>query len=154
MKKKIIFSSIFFVLIIMAQKFCLSGLKFNASVIGDVITFFSIIFGFYITSLAIFMTSQFVSDLYKIVDSRDNSSTLLHKLINNYKFGLLLTLISLVYFIAIDFFVKADIDNQISLASIPAYPVLAFLVLNFFFCFVMLCDLVNIIIQEGKIRAK
>jgi hypothetical protein len=154
MKKKIIFSSLIFVLIILAQRICLSGEKFNASVVGDVITFLSITFGFYITSLAIFMTSQFVADLYKVVDKDDNSSTLLHKLMSNYKFGLMLTLISLMYFIAIDFFVKPDVNSEISFVSIPAYPILAFLILNFVFCFIMLGDLVNVIIQEGKIRTK
>ncbi len=154
MKKKIIFSSLIFVLIILVQRICLSGEKFNASVVGDVITFLSITFGFYITSLAIFMTSQFVADLYKVVDKDDNSSTLLHKLMSNYKFGLMLTLISLMYFIAIDFFVKPDVNSEISFMSIPAYPILAFLILNFAFCFIMLGDLVNVIIQEGKIRTK
>jgi len=154
MKKNIIYSTLVFVVVIIIQNYFFSNVKFNASVISDVITFLSIVFGFYITSLAIFITSQFVSDLYKIVDKNDKSSTLLHTLINNYKFGLLLALISLIYFIFIKLFIQTDINNEISFGYLPIYPLIAFLVLNFIFCFMMLNDLVNIIIQEGKRRSK
>lgn len=135
---------------VLMQHYFLSNLKFNVAVLSDIITFLSIVFGFYITSLAIFITSQYVSDLYKIVDKNNQSITLLHTLTNNYKFGLLLTLVSLVYFILIQFFINADTNGQISLGSTSTLPTMALLLLNFFFCFIMLNDLVSIIIQEGR----
>lgn len=154
MKKKIIYSILFFLAIVFIQHYFLTNTKFNVVVFSDIITFLSIVFGFYITSLAIFVTSQYVSDLYKIVDKENQSLTLLHTLTNNYKFGLLLTLISLVYFIMIQFFVKTDASNEAVLGSASMLPALALLALNFIFCFIMLNDLVNIIIQEGKKRSQ
>lgn len=153
MKKKILFSTAFFLVAALLQHYFLSNVQFNSSLLSDVVTFLSIIFGFYITSLAIFVTSQYVSDLYKVVDANNQSVTLLHTLTNNYKFGLLLTLFSLVYFIMVQFFI-ATANNQISLKATSMFPVIALLLLNFIFCFVMLNDLVNIIIQEGKKRSR
>jgi len=150
MKKKILYSSLIFSIIVCIQYYFFRDFEFNASLFADIVTFLSIVFGFYITSLAIFITSQYVSDLYKIVDEKNKSLTLLHTLTNNYKFGLLLTLVSLLYFIMIQFVIKADVNNEISLGNASAFPILALLVINFIFCFIMLNDLVNIIIQEGK----
>lgn len=154
MKKNIILSTIVFILVVILQKLFLSKISFNFSIIGDVITFLSIIFGFYVTSLAIFATSQFVSDLYKITDKENDSCTLLHTLINNYKFGLIVSLISLVYFIIFGLFIKPDTNSQISFGYFITYPFIFLLVLNFIFCFRMLANLIDIIIQEGKMKSK
>lgn len=150
MKKKIFCSSLIFFIVVCIQYYFFRDFKFNVSLFSDIVTFLSIVFGFYITSLAIFITSQYVSDLYKVVDEKNRSLTLLHTLTNNYKFGLLLTLVSLLYFIMIQFVIKADINNEVSLGSVITFPILALLIINFIFCFIMLNDLVNIIIQEGK----
>lgn len=153
MMKKILYSVGALIIISFLQYFFLKNVNFDLSLIGNIITFLSIVFGFYITSLAIFVTSRYVSDLYKIVDKNNPSLTLLHTLTRNYKFGLMLTLISLAYLISIQFFIGIDSNNQIALSSVYLIPIIGILVLNFFFCFVMLNDLVNIIIQEGKQRS-
>ncbi len=154
MKKNIILSTIIFIVAIIFQRYFLLKINFNFSIIGDIITFLSVIFGFYVTSLAIFATSQFVSGLYKVTDKKNDSYTLLHTLINNYKFGLIVVLISLVYFILAGLFIKPDINDQVSLGYFATIPFIALLVLNFTFCFRMLNNLINIIIQEGKIKSR
>ncbi len=150
MKKKIVCSTFSFIIIVAIQWYFLGSIKFNLSLLGDITTFLSIVFGFYITSLAIFVTSKYVSSLYNVTDKKNQSVTLLHTLTNNYKFGLILTLISLIYFIMIQFFVKSNEFNEVCLGDITMSPIFGLLFLNFIFFFIMLCDLVNIIIQEGK----
>lgn len=148
MRKKFTYCTIFFLLVTASQYYFFSDIKLSVGAFTDIITFLSIVFGFYITSLAIFVTSRYVSDLYKITDKNNSSVTLLHTLTNNYKFGLMLTLSSLIYFIAVQLFISSD--STIPFNQIAVLPTLALLFLNFFFCFRLVNDLVNIIIQEGK----
>jgi len=154
MKKKILTLAVIFVAVIWVQVQFLSEQRFHVSVVSDIVTFLSILFGFYITSLAIFVTSQYVSNLYRVTDKNDKTRTLLHALTNNYKLGLLLTLASLAYFILIQFFLDVPIDGLVSFGEVQLYPILAFLILDFVYCFSMLKDLTEIIIQEGKSRSE
>ena len=45
--------------------------------ISSLLTVFSIFFGFYITSFAVFSTSKYLSKLYDIQDKKDNRKSLL-----------------------------------------------------------------------------
>lgn len=56
---------------------------------GIVFTYLSIIVGFVITSVTIIGSSSYSKMLYKKQSSVDNSKTLLHELLNNFKFTLL-----------------------------------------------------------------
>ena len=99
------FKKIFYFLTLIA--ICIVQYKFFGSyylkndLINNLITFLSIIFGFYITSLAIFATSKYVAGLYKIVDKKNRSITLLNILVNNYKIGLFVILISILYLLIV-----------------------------------------------------
>jgi hypothetical protein len=86
------------------------------------------------------------------VDRNNKGVTLLDTLTNNYKFGLILTLLSLMYFIGVQFFIPLQ-QSTLSLGDGIFYPLIGFLVLDFVYCFAMLSDLIKIIIQEGKSRA-
>ncbi len=152
-KRKILFSTSTFLLVAAAQYYFLSNQNFSFEVLSSIITFLSILFGFYITSLAIFVTSQYVSSLYLVIDSNKKEQTLLHTLTQNYKFGLVLILLSLVYFIGVQLFSDASNSDALSFGDLIFIPVIPFLTLNFLYCYFMLTDLINIIIQEGKSRA-
>lgn len=154
MKRKVLTLGLIFSMTMCAQVYFLSAFKFHISVVSDIVTFLSILFGFYITSLAIFVTSQYVSNLYKVTDKNDKTKTLLHTLTSNYKVGLLLTLVSLAYFILVQFFLDFPADGLVSFGDTLLYPVLALLVLDFSYCFSMLKDLIEIIVQEGKSRSE
>src|SRR3989339_122143 len=52
---------------------------------SDIVTFISIATGFSITSLSIIAISNFSKNLYLKEDSKDNSKTLLHVLVGNFK---------------------------------------------------------------------
>lgn len=154
MKNKLLMVLISFAVIAFLQVYFLPGYSFRIDVLSDIVTFLSITFGFYITSLAIFTTSQYVSNLYKIVDAKNRSQTLLNTLTDNYNAGLIFSLLSLLYFIGIQFFIDVPPSGTVFLGDIKLSLVFAFLVVNFGYCFFMLRDLIRIIIQEAKSRSE
>ena len=60
----------------------------------NIVTFISINIGFCITALSIISNSSFSKKLYDIEDSKDNSKTLLHILINKFKEAMVLFIIT------------------------------------------------------------
>jgi len=57
----------------------------NDTAFGIISDFLAILTGFTITALSIIATSKFSSELYLIEDESDNSKTLLHILVSNFK---------------------------------------------------------------------
>lgn len=153
MKRKFLFSVALFLIVCALQYYFLRDQNFHSSVLSDIVTFLSILFGFYITSLAIFVTSQYVSSLYMVTDKEQKDQTLLHTLTKNYQFGLVLTLVSLIYFIGVQFTPSFLPETQLTLNSAVFFPIIPLLALDFIYCYLMLKDLINIIIQEGKNRS-
>jgi len=132
------------------QYFLLGDFCLKSDIISSIITFLSIVFGFYITSLAIFVTSSYVAELYKITDQNNKSVTLLHTLISNYRFGLTFILSTILYLLILQFIINQSVDDKILLSAIYALPFLFFVIFNFFYSYKMLNDLIKIIIQESK----
>ncbi len=65
-------------------------LTIEGSVFSDAVTFLSITIGFGITSLSIIATSKFSNTLYGLEDERNNSRTLLHVLVDQFKNSIIL----------------------------------------------------------------
>lgn len=151
--KKIIYGIVLFVLISACQYFLIGKFSISNDLITNIITFLSIIFGFYITSLAIFVTSQYVSNLYKIVDKENQTVTLLHTLVKNYKIGLTVILVSILYLLFLNFSTSQSIDKSILLNNFKVLPFLPLVIFNFCYSHKMLSDLINVIIQEAKHKA-
>jgi hypothetical protein len=131
------------------QKAYFGHIQLSQDVLTNLITFLSILFGFYITSLAIFVTSKYVRFLYQVVDAKEKSQTLLNTLLNNYRLGLNLALFSLSYFMALSFFISKEgriihLDNYLTL------PLISLFIINIFYSYKMLNDLIQIILQEAK----
>jgi len=78
LKPNNIFSLVLFIVLMLFVK---PGDK----VFSDIVTFISIGCGFSITSLSIIATSSFSRKLYLTQDPKDNSRTLLHILVGNFK---------------------------------------------------------------------
>lgn len=57
----------------------------NDKAFSDIVTFVSITTGFSVTALSIIATSDFSKSLYQKEVKGDNSQTLLHQLVNNFK---------------------------------------------------------------------
>lgn len=151
--RKIIWLVVLFVAISFGQYFWIGKSSISNDLITNIITFLSIIFGFYITSLAIFVTSQYVSNLYKIVDKENQTVTLLHTLVRNYKIGLTVILISILYLLFLNFSINQTPDKSLLLSNLEALPFLAMIAFNFCYSYKMLTDLINVIIQEAKHKA-
>ena len=146
------FYTVLFICAGLFQYFCLGKYFLTQEIMGSAMTFLSILFGFYITSLAIFVTSKYVASLYKITDENNKTQTLLHTLLKKYKFGLS----AAVLFIAYLFFL-------LLVSSLPAFGkeglrlsqwfvvfFLPLLTLNLIYSYHMLSDLLKIILQEAK----
>lgn len=139
-----------FILFCFAQYLFLGNYSLKNDIVNNFITFLSIIFGFYITSLAIFVTSRYVSSLYKITDRDNKSRTLLHALVNNYKIGLTLILLTIFYLISFQFVFNQHENDSVLLSNIWATPLLGVFIINFWYSYKMLKDLIQVILQEAK----
>lgn len=122
----------------------------KSEVINIMTTFLSIVFGFYITSYAIFLTSSYVSSLYKITDAKNKAQTLLHTLVQQYRFGLTAILFSIIYLLCLQFRLNQSNNNQLAMGDIYTLPFLFVVVFNFWYSYRMLDILVKIVIQEAK----
>ena len=154
MNRKFILKSVFFVatfaIIAFLQMVLLKGVKVTSDVITNIITFLSILFGFYITSLAIFVTSRYVSDLYKITDLNNPTTTLLHTLVRRYKYGLNFILFSIAYLLVLGLCYSKDPTDVMSLSDKRLILFGGVVILNFVYSYWMLANLIKIIIQEAK----
>ncbi len=148
--KKIVYPAVSFAILCFIQYKFLGKYLINLSVLSDYFTFLSIIFGFYITSLAIFVTSKYVGGLYKFVDKENNSITLLHRLIYNYQNGLKINLFTIGYILIIMFIISQTKTEKVALSSFYLIPLGALIIFNFGYSYKMLRDLINVILQEAK----
>ncbi len=149
MKKVIINLSL--AIIISITQYIFFGIYYiKVELISNLITFLSIIFGFYITSLAIFATSKYVASLYKATDKNNKSLTLLHVLINNYRIGLIIILISIIYLLILQLVLTQISTNNIYLYNRIAIPLFWVVLVNFYYSYRMLSDLLKVVLQEAK----
>ncbi len=129
------------------QYFCIQNIIFSESLLNSLISVLAIFFGFYIVSLSVFSTSKFIGSLYltEIVDKRGFKTTNLHLLLNYYKFGLLLNLISIFYFLFLLFLKTYNIN-----IDILTYFGILIVIHNFIYSYLSLNNLLKVIIQELK----
>ena len=129
-----------------------SRISLSSNFVTNVVTFLSILFGFYITSFSIFTTSRYVAQLYKLADEENGKKqTLMDALIHKYKIGLILALLSICYVLVCFFFFG---DKEIVLLNSHVYFALLipFLLLNFIYGFEMMDILIKVIKQSAKLN--
>lgn len=73
------------------------NIEISEEFVNGLLTFFSILFGFYITSLSVFATSRYLVRLYAIQSEKDNRKTLLDELLEEFSFAIYLLLLSMFY---------------------------------------------------------
>lgn len=149
-KTKIFVLVLVFIILGFVQYQYLGSYWLNNDLISNIIVFFSIIFGFYITSLAIFVTSKYVADLYKTLDKNNPTVTLLHTLVRRYRLGLNILLASIIYLLFIQFVFSEKLQNRMPLSNPVLLPLIFIILLNFLYSYIMLSDLTKVIIQEAK----
>lgn len=151
--KTLLIKIIFFFLVgVITYVFFGNYIFITTDFISNIVTFLSIIFGFYIASFSIFTTSKYVSQLYKI-DDKENSGkqSLMDTLIQKYKAGLIITLLSIFYTLVI-FFILKDNDFINLKQNIYLLGLLPIILLNFVYGFEMMNILVSVIRQTTKIN--
>ncbi len=76
----------------------------SSEAFDSIITFLSIVVGFCFTALSIISTSKFARDLYEKEDKKDNSKTLLHNLIYQFKVCVLNCTIAIIIVLIYNYF--------------------------------------------------
>ena len=142
--KKISIISMFFIISIFIQWHFDPAIK--KEFIASLLTVFSMFFGFYITSFAVFSTSKYLSKLYKIQDKLDSRNTLLHSLIENFKWPAYLLLCSISYLIIIYIF----IENKTSYLYYFTYIVWGVISLNIFYIYKTIDIFIKVTLQSAK----
>lgn len=117
--------------------------------IPALLTVFSIFFGFYITSYAVFATSKYLSKLYEIEDENDNSKTLLHNLLDKFKNAVYCLLMSIVYLIILYILILIG-SKYANYAEYLAYCLWFVLLINFCFIFHTISYFMKVTEQSAK----
>jgi len=135
------------------QYFYLERCKLHIELLNNSVLLLSIFFGFYVVGLSIFSTSKFVGKLYLKEDLNPKAKTrvtLLHTLLKKYKFGLVLNLFSIFYFLVLIFIATQNINEKIMLSSVFTYLFIPLMLLNFIYGYLSLEQLIKIVLQEAK----
>ena len=122
-------------------------LVINKDFISSLLIVFSMFFGFYITSLAVFSNSKYLYKLYKIQDKTDNRKTLLDKLIEEFKWPAYFLLLSILYLIVIYIIIENKFPKFI--CYFP-YFLWGIIVLNIFYIFRTIDIFIKITRQSAK----
>lgn len=144
MNKIFSFSTIL-VVSFLIQKY--TNFKIEKDFISTALTIFSIIFGFYTTSFAVFATSKYLSRLYEIENVADNRKTLLDDLLEEFTFATYFLLVSIVYLIIAYIVVENNYDLPI---SYYLYFLWGFIFLNIAYSFRTISTFIKITRQSAK----
>lgn len=143
--KKAIITIIFFSIMYFIQYI----LKYipSENFITAILTLFSIFFGFYITSFAVFATSKYLSKLYLIEDEKDNRKTLLDNLIERFQFATIVLLLSIIYLIFI--YILTSYIN-ITFVKYLTYPMFGIILYNIFYSYKTILLFIKVTRQSAK----
>ena len=132
----------------LSQYIFFNNITFSKDFLLGFIEVSAIFFGFYIVALSIFATSRFVKSLYKleIKDKKGFHTTQLHLFLNMYKNGLVLNLLSILYFLFLIFF----IDNKWQYENFFLLLVIPIILHNFLYHFYSLTMLIKVIKRDAK----
>ena len=119
----------------------------NKDFISSLLIVFSMFFGFYITSFAVFSTSKYLYKLYKIQDQTDNRKTLLDNLIEEFKWPAYFLLFSIVYLITVYIIIENKFPKFIYYCF---YILWGIIVLNIFYIFRTIDIFIKITRQSVK----
>lgn len=130
----------------------------NSKAFVSIITFLSITIGFTITALSIIANSSFSKQLYSREDSKDNSKTLLHILVDHFKYSTFLFVTTIILIFIYFFFIEDEskceifsiLGNNISIPIILKATIWYSTIWSFI-CFIMLINLFSkFVIKSAK----
>lgn len=118
-------------------------------------TFLSIFIGFCFTALSIITTAKFSKTLFKIESKESNNKTLLHELIDEFRFAILNSTFCIILIILyfsfqqnFDLFFVAEIN--FSLKSLLSAFIVLFTFISFYYFFNLLSKFLKFIIKESS----
>lgn len=123
-------------------------INIDVDLISSLLTVFSIFFGFYVTSFAVFATSKYLHRLYKIEDEDDNTKTLLDTLIVKFSNNTKFLLFSIIYLVVI-FLISGHGDSGIFLYL--TYFIWGVISLNIYYAFNSLQIFISITRQSATV---
>ena len=151
MKKKIVIVSVVLIVLFLfgAVQYFL-GIQIENQLISPLLTVFSIFFGFYITSYAVFARSRYLSYLYEKQDKDDNRMTLLHSLLKQFKIGTHTLLYSMIYLIVLGILINNFGDHY--LVKFLSYLFFGIIFLNFYNAFRAIGIFIDVVRQSAVKR--
>ena len=141
----------------------LSGVKITEAISQNMVTFFSVVFGFYMTSLAILYSTQYAKKLHKEIDPKNSNQRKIHTLKNYFYISgawSIFSIISIICYmlkakadngiLAIGLnpiiFFKAEINTELVISSL----VLAISAVNIYLMFLLLKTILDGMIEEAR----
>lgn len=129
----------------------------NSDAFGHILTFLSIATGFVVTGLSIIATSNFSKELYKKEDSKDNSKTLLHILVNKFEKSTQLSVVTIILILLYYFLenwsgIKSYdfLETQISILSLLSGMIWLLTTLSIIYFLSLISTFGKFVIQTAK----
>lgn len=121
--------------------------EITESLMQNFITFLSITFGFYMTSLSVLYSSKFIKKLHSEVDNKIKTQTKLHTLTAYFRNSAIWSIISIIVLFIYSLFFKA-VDNYIQIDPIFEALLISILSINFLYLFLLLKVFLNGLMEE------
>jgi len=135
--------SIFFILSF------LINIKITESAMQNFITFLSIVFGFYMTSLSVLYNSKYIKNMYQEIDPKKPTQRKITTLIQYFKHSAYLTVFTIFLLMITSLIV--NIDNNILIIN-PIFQsfLISIVFSNFIFIILLFKVFINSLIKEAK----
>ena len=129
-------------------------IKISESACQNLVTFFSITFGFYLTSLAIVYNSASIKSLYQEIDPKNSSRRKIHTLKIYFKAACYWAIFSIIFLILYGIDINSESSNY-SLVNIDLKLLMSGIsagisAVNVFFSIIFLKYILDNLIQESK----
>lgn len=127
----------------------LIDISISESLIQNFITFLSITFGFYMTSLSILYNSKYIKRLYEEIDPKKPTQRKIHTLKSYFKYSAYWSLFSIGALMIYSLLTKVQ-SNILVLNSFYESILVSVVFVNFIFIFLLFKVFVNGLIEEAK----
>lgn len=132
--------------------FYLHKVVLTEPIVSNIITFLSITFGFYMTSLSVLYSSKYLEQLYSTIDKKKPNQRKVHTLTSYFKYSAYWNIFSIFLLIVLSLifgFQKEILDVNRLITSF----IIAVVLVNFVFLFLLFQVFVNGLIEEAKSRS-
>lgn len=137
--------------IIISTVFYFINVNISESLMQNFITFLSITFGFYMTSLSVLYSSKFIKKLHNEVDRKIKTQTKLQTLTSYFKVSAIWSIVSIIVSFFYSLYFKT-VNNYFISEPIFESVLIAILSINFLFLFLLLKIFLNGLEEETYLK--